>query len=124
MNNHLITEQPLGKIQIYIKPKDKLQGSGFMHRLQPRQLYREIVKYAKEDQLMNASVYQTHSGYSMHGDISKHHVELDNRDLALCIELIDQKHKLEAFCIKHAELLKGKMILFKAVEFWEIKLTV
>ena len=70
---------------------------------------------------MNASVYQTHHGYSMHGKISHAHVELANEDLTVCIELIDEKEKLETFCRKHAELLKGKMIVFKAVEFWEIK---
>lgn len=116
-----IIEKSLGKIQIYMKPKDKVKGAGFISRLTSRQLYREVIQFAKEDHLMNASVYQTHSGYSLHGKISTAHVELDNADLALCVELIDEKHKLEAFCLKHAELLKGKMIVFKAVEFWEIK---
>jgi PII-like signaling protein len=84
-------------------------------------LFREIVQYAKDDQLMNAAVYQTHSGYSLHGKINTAHVELDNADLVLCVELIDEKTKLEEFCRKHAEILKGKLIVFKAVEFWEIK---
>ncbi|MFA6084849.1 DUF190 domain-containing protein [Mucilaginibacter sp.] len=120
-NNQVITERTLGKIQIYLKPKDKLPGSGLMSRLKPKQLYREIVQYAKDDRLMNASVYQTHHGYSMHGEIRAHHYELDNQDLSLCIELIDEKKKLEDFCIKHAELLKDKMIVYRAVEFWELK---
>lgn len=117
-----IIEKSLGKMQIYLKPKDKIKKAGFMGLLNPKQLYRELVKYAKEDDLMNASVYQTHSGYSLHGKISTAHIELPNSDLTLCLELIDEKQKLEAFCQKHAELLTGKMIVFKAVEFWEIKL--
>jgi len=121
MKEPAIVEKALGKIQIYLKPKDKVTGTGLMNRLSPKQLYKEIVQYAKNDHLMNASVYQTHSGYSMHGKISTAHVEMDNADLVLCVELIDEKTKLEEFCIKHAELLKGKMIVFKAVEFWEIK---
>ncbi|MET4081297.1 PII-like signaling protein [Pedobacter sp. UYP30] len=116
-----IIEKNLGKLQIYLKPKDKIKQLGFMGRLTSKQLYKEIVQYAKDDQLMNASVYQTHSGYSMHGKITTEHVELDNADLLLCVELIDEKYKLENFCKKHAELLTGKMIVFKAVEFWEIK---
>ena len=122
MKEPQIIEKNLGKIQIYLKPKDKVKQVGFINRFNSKQLYKEIVKYAKDDQLMNASVYQTHSGYSMHGKIITSHVELDNTDLVLCIELIDEKQKLEAFCKKHAELLKGKMIVFKAVEFWEIKI--
>ncbi|HVW95210.1 MAG TPA: DUF190 domain-containing protein [Mucilaginibacter sp.] len=116
-----IIEKPLGKLQIFIKPKDKVKGSSLIGRLTSKQLYREIVRYAKEDQLLNASVYQTHSGYSLDDDISVRHAELDNSGLALCIELIDAKSRLENFCKKHAVLLKGKMIVFKAVEFWEIR---
>lgn len=116
-----IIEKILGKLQIYLKPKDKVKRAGFMNRLTAKSLYKEVVQCAKNDQLMNASVYQTHSGYSMHGKITTAHVELDNADLVLCVELIDEKHKLEDFCKKHAELLKGKMIVFKAVEFWEVK---
>jgi len=116
-----IVEKALGKLQIYLKPKDKLKSTGLMSRLNAKQLYKELVQYAKNDHLMNASVYQTHSGYSMHGKISTAHVEMDNSDLVLCVELIDEKVKLEDFCKKHAELLQGKLIVFKAVEFWEIK---
>lgn len=120
MNNPAIQERTLGKIQIYLKPKDRIKGSTFLQRLQPKQLYRELVRSAKEDGLLNASVYQTHSGFSLNDPVRMAHVELDNSDLALCVELIDEKQKLEAFCTKHAALLKGKLIIFKAVEFWEI----
>jgi len=118
-----IVEKPLGKIQIHLKGKDKIKSAGFISRLNSKQLYRELVQYAKDDHLMNAVVYQTHSGYSLHGKINTVHVELDNADLVLCVELIDEKAKLENFCRKHAEILKGKLIVYKQVEFWEIKIT-
>ena len=54
-----------------------------MSRFTSKQLSREIVQCAKNDHLMNASVYQTHSGYSMHGKINVAHVELENNDLSL-----------------------------------------
>lgn len=116
-----IIERVLGKLQIYVKPKEKIEAVNFMHSLRSRTLYRELVKYAKEDQLMNASVFQTHHGYSMHGKIAQAHVELPNQDLYLCIELIDVKEKLEGFCRKHGRLLKGRMVIYRPVEFWEIK---
>jgi PII-like signaling protein len=122
MNNTTnIQERTLGKLQIYVKPGEKVPSTGLINSFRSRQLYRELVKYAKDDQLMNASVYQTHHGYSMHGKISSHHVELDNAELSMCVELIDEKQNLEGFCQKHASLLKDKMIVFRAVEFWEIK---
>lgn len=121
MNKQVIVEQALGKLQIFVKPGEKVQATGLINSLKSRQLYRELVKYAKDDHLMNASVYQTHHGYSMHGKIGSTHAELSNQDVSLCVELIDEKEKLQAFCQKHAELLKGKMIIYKPVEFWEIK---
>lgn len=120
MVNNSIQERTLGKIQIYLKPKDQVKAEGFFAKWQPKQLYRELVKYAKIDGLLNASVYQTHSSYSFGEPVRINHVELSNHDLAVCVELIDEKQKLEQFCIKHAALLRGKMIVFKAVEFWEL----
>ena len=119
-NNAEIIERCLGKIQIFIKPKDKIRGESLMERLRPKQIYLELVKFAKHDKLLHASVYQTHSGFSLDGQVQIARVELDNSDLALCVELIDEKQNLEAFCKKHAKLLTGKMIVYKAVEFWEI----
>lgn len=92
-----------------------------MQRLRPKQIYSELIKFAKEDKLLHASVYQTHSGFSLNDPIRTAHVELDNADLALCVELIDEKQNLEAFCKKHSVILEGKMIVFKAVEFWDVK---
>ncbi|NHA02684.1 DUF190 domain-containing protein [Mucilaginibacter sp. HC2] len=116
-----INERSLGKLQIYVRPQEKIEARNLLHSLRSRQLYRELVKYAKHDHLMNASVFQTHHGYSMHGKISSTHVELPDQTLYLCIELIDEKQKLEDYCRKHGELLKGKMIVYRPVEFWEIK---
>ena len=120
-HNIQIDERSLGKIQIFIKPRDTVKGRSFMQRLRPKQIYSELIKFAKEDKLLHASVYQTHSGFSLNGPIHTIHVELDNSDLSLCVELIDEKQNLEAFCIKHASILYGKMIVFKPVEFWNVK---
>ena len=119
-NTNEIVEKPLGKIQIFIKPKDKIKGVSLLERLLPKQIYREILRNAKQDGLMMASVYQTHSGFALNDKIQVAHSEYDNANLALCVELIDEKHKLEAFCLKNTALLKGRMIVYKAVEFWEI----
>jgi len=119
-NTTQITERALGKLQIFIKPKDKLKSESLLERLRPKQVYRELVKNAKAEGLMNASVYQTHSGFSGNDKIRVAHPELDNNDLALCVELIDKKPKLEAFCKNNAALLRGRLIIFKPVEFWEV----
>jgi len=119
-STHTIKERILGKLQIFIKPNEKVPATGLLDSLRSRQLYRELVKYAKADHLMNASVYQTHHGYTLQGGITSHHFELDNAKLSMCVELFDEKKNLEDFCRKHALLLKDKMIVFRTVEFWEI----
>lgn len=116
-----ITERHLGKIQIFLKPGDQIRGSSFLAHFKPKQLYRELINLAKQDGLMNASVYQTHSSFSIYEPIQNSHPELANATLAICIELIDEKPKLEAFCIKHAAYLQGKLVIFKAVEHWIIQ---
>ena len=121
--NVQIEERSLGKIQIFIKPKDKVKSESLMQRLRPKQIYRELVKSAKDEGLLHASVYQSHSGFYLDQPVQVAHVELDNSDLALCVELIDKKQKLEAFCKKNADILNGKLIVYKAVEFWEITKT-
>ena len=110
----------MGKIKIYLKPKDKIEGGSFMDKLKPKQIYRELVKAARDDGILSAAVYNTHSSFVLGDKIRTTHVELENNETALCLELIDGKEKLETFCKKHAKLLRDKMIVFKAVEYWEI----
>ena len=110
----------MGKIKIYLKPKDKVESGSFMGKLKSKQIYRELVKVAKNDGILSAAVYNTHSSFVLGDKIRTTHVELENNETALCVELIDTKEQLEIFCKKHAKLLKDKMIVFKAVEYWEI----
>lgn len=115
-----IKETAKGKVKIYLKPKDKLDSERFLDKFKSRQIYRELVKNARNDGILSAVVYNTHSSFMMGDKIRNTHVELENNETTLCVELIDDKEKLEQFCKKHGKLLKDKMIVFKAVEFWEI----
>ena len=36
------------------------------------------------------------------------------------LELIDHRAKLEAFCRAHGDLLKGRVMVYKHVEHWDI----
>ena len=48
--------------------------------------------------------------------------ELPNTSLNLCVELIARREELELFCRKHGELLKGRVIVYKHMEHWDIGL--
>ncbi|EFK36141.1 MULTISPECIES: DUF190 domain-containing protein [Chryseobacterium] len=116
-----IIKKSLGKLKIYIEPSHKVKDSeaSFFRKMFPKSAYLHIVSDAKKDGILNASVYQTHSGFSREGKVQRYQLEGNNTNLAICIELIDEREKLENFFLKHHVLLKDKIIIYKEVEFWE-----
>jgi len=70
---------------------------------------------------MNAIAYRAHHGFSNRGRIEVNDPEIGNRRLAMCVELVDEKQKLESFCQANCHLLKGKIIIYKQVEHWDIR---
>ncbi|HLK28828.1 MAG TPA: DUF190 domain-containing protein [Puia sp.] len=110
----------MGKLRIYLPQGEKMSGEGLIGKLNKKTVYREIIKAAKNELIMNASAFMTHFGYSQHKPIAQKFTEGNDDDTTLCIELIDNKTKLESFCRKYHSMLKGKTIVYKPVEFWEI----
>jgi H+/Cl- antiporter ClcA/PII-like signaling protein len=122
-HKHKIAATEMGKVRIYMSPTEKAKpdGSGFWSKLNAKPLYREIIRFAKREKLMNAVAFQTHHGFSNSGEIETRDPELGGMRLTMCVELIDHKDKLEGFCREHGELLKGKVIVYKHVEHWAIE---
>jgi len=120
---HEIKTKSLGKLKIYIEPSHKVKdsSSSLFRKIFPKSAYTHIISEAKKNGILNASVYQTHSGFSTGGKIEKYRLESDNSQLAVCIELIDSREKLQEFFLKHKVLLKSKVVIYKEVEFWETK---
>lgn len=109
----------MGKLRIYLTHGDKIKPDKLIRRVFPKSTAHHIVSEAKKDGLMNASVFQTHFGYSNHEKVQKHSIESDNSDMTICIELIDTHEKLELFFKKHHRMLHGKVVVYKEVEFWD-----
>jgi len=117
---NVIKTKKLGKLKIYVEPSHKVKNaSSFFRKIFPKSVHLHIIAEAKKEGIINASVYQTHSGFIQGGGIEKYHLEGNNSRLALCIELIDSRERLEAFFLKHHSLLKSKVVIYKEVEFWE-----
>lgn len=121
MKDHHIVTRELGKIRIYLTPRDRAPSTGFWDRLNAKPVYREIIKAAKQDGLNNAASFMTHFGFSNGGKLQSEGAELPNPNLTMCVELIDHKHKLEEFCRRHGTLLQGKTVVYKHVEHWDIR---
>lgn len=113
----------LGKLKIYIAPADKIkhpERTGWQ-KLFPKSAYIHIVQDAKNEGILNASVYNTQFGFSNKGKIESLSVEGDNSKLTMCVELVDKREKLEAFFLRHKDALKGKVVIYKEVEYWDVE---
>lgn len=120
-DDHDIVTREMGKIRIYLTPRDQTPPNGFWSKINSRPLYRAIINAAKKDGLQNAAAYMTHYGFTQGGKLHAQGAETSNPNLTVCIELIDHKDVLEAFCRRHAILLSGRTIVYKHVEHWSIE---
>ena len=118
-----VTSHALGKLRIYLEPAHKVRHGerSFYRRIFPKSVCVHIVDEARKEGILNASVYQTHMGYSNRGPVRFRHLEGDNSKLSVCLELIDEKERLEQFFLKHQHLFKSKVVIYKPVEFWDLE---
>lgn len=118
-----IRQHSLGKLEIYIAPAHKVQNGGksLFRKLFPKPTYMHLIQEAKKDGIINASAHSTHTSFTTDGKIISFSVEGDNSKLAMCIELVDKREKLEAFFLKHQDSLREKVVIYKNVEFWDVE---
>lgn len=115
-----IKTHKLGKLRIYLPNNEKVKSASLLGKMFPKSAYRQVIVEAKKDGIMNASVFPTHFGYSKNGRIQEMSIEAGNAGLTICIELIDTREKLEGYFTKHKEVLQGKVVVYKEVEFWDL----
>jgi PII-like signaling protein len=116
-----IKTHSLGKLEIFIEPAHKVRHGQrtFFRRMFPKSAYLHIIAEARKDGIMKASAYSTHTSYSNDETVQNYSVEGDNSKLAMCVQLVDKKDKLQQFFYKHKDLLRSKVVIYKEVEFWD-----
>jgi hypothetical protein len=121
-HGHLVHAREIGQVRIYLQPRERGSqgGRGLKKLLGTPPLYKEIIREAQRDGLLNATAHHTHYGFSGNGALQGAGDEIPNPLLTLCVELIGPRDELERFCRRHGELLKGKVIVYKHMEHWEI----
>ncbi|KAA3507804.1 DUF190 domain-containing protein (plasmid) [Agrobacterium rosae] len=119
MTSHKLSSREIGMIRVYLKPREKAVGKGGWFG-GGKPLYRELVMQAKAAGIMNAVAHHTHFGYSNSGKLQDEGLEIPNPDLTMCVELIADREQLEQFCRTHGALLKGKVIIYKHIEHWDV----
>lgn len=115
-HSHTLTTEEVGMIRIYMKPGETTRSGWFNSRL----LYRDLVLAAKKAGIMNAVSHQTHYGYSNHARVQDQLGELSNPNLTICVELICERFRLEAFCRDHGTVLQDKVVIYKPLEQWRL----
>ena len=118
-HRHKVVSREIGQVRIYMTPREARKQKGLMKKMFARPLYQEIIDAAKADGILNAVAHHTHYGYSGDGRIHSNNHELPNKSLNLCVELIAHRDELEKFCTRHADLLRGKVIVYKHMEHWD-----
>ena len=118
-----IKQHSLGKLEIYIAPAHKVRhgAKSIFRKLFPKSTYMHLIEEARKEGIINAAAHSTHTSFSTDGKIISFSAEGDNAKLAMCVELVDKREKLEAFFLKHQESLREKVVIFKEVEFWDVE---
>jgi PII-like signaling protein len=113
-----VKTRKMGKLRIFLKSGEMIKGDKLLHRLFPKSKYRKIMEEAKNSGILQAHIYHTHAAYESGSNIAHFSADGDNGRLTVCLELIDEREKLEQFFTTHKAMLKNKTVIFKEVEFW------
>jgi PII-like signaling protein len=104
-------------LRIYLKPSDKIGPRRFWGA---KPLYRELIRTAKADGIINAVAQHTHYGFSNRGPIRENGSEIADPHLTICVDLVGERDQLDLFCRRHGDLLGDKMIVYKQLEHWSV----
>ncbi|MCC7420055.1 MAG: DUF190 domain-containing protein [Planctomycetaceae bacterium] len=116
---HHVGSREIGQLRIYLPQGETGDGMGFLGMF-AKPLHRDLVDLAKAAGVMNATSHATHYGDSNHGRVQEDGVAVPNPHLGVCVELIDHREKLELFSRTHADLLRGRVMIYKRLERWEL----
>lgn len=111
----------IGKLRIYMTTGEAVKSKTLLRKLFPKTKYLKIMQEAKASGIMNAHVFHTHAAVQKGGQMAHHSVEGDNSSLTVCIELVDDREKLQSFFKTHKDILKNNTVIYKEVEYWEYK---
>lgn len=115
------TAQSICQLRIFLTDGATRQMQ-FPWSLWERPLYRELIQRARSDGIASAISYPLYGGYvGVTGPVPSAK-KTSVRDPNVCVELIDLRERLDAFCSKHRELLTGTLLTSREIEQWEAPL--
>lgn len=116
-----INIRKIGKLRIYLKAGERVPAKNRISSLFSKTVYWNLMREAKKDNIMQAHVFYTNISHRRGEGIHHTTAEGDHSGLTVCLELVDEKEKLELFFKTHASVFKGKTVIYKEVEFWSLE---
>jgi PII-like signaling protein len=110
----------VGELRIYFTQADKHTAPGLRSRPLPDPLAHALVDKAHAFGILQATTHTSGYGYVLSESVRARHLEVESGQLAQCMELLDERARLLAFCQQHQELLRGKVVIFRPVEQWDV----
>lgn len=119
-NRFTIQHREVGMLRIFMKPSDRIGQRSIRKLWGAKPLYRELIRAAKADGIINAVAQHTHYGFSNHGPIRENGSEVGDPHLTICVELVGERDQLDMFCRCHGDLLGDKVIVYHELEHWTV----
>lgn len=120
-HHHKIVQREIGQVRIYLAANARQPEHSLRRRIFQKPVYQIVIDAAKHDGILNASAHHTTYGFSGNGKVQSNMSDMPNPALNLCVELIGDRDALETFCRKHGTLLRGKVVVYKHMEHWDIE---
>lgn len=97
----------LSTLRIYLHHGQRVPRASMWEKLLGKNLAHAILKEAKKAALSQAVLYPIQGGYLRDSALVYAHSEALPAKMPVCIELVDEPHRLQAFLQQHQSLLQG-----------------
>jgi PII-like signaling protein len=115
-----VQHREIGMLRIFMKPSDRIGERSIRTLWGSKPLYRELIRTAKADGIINAVAQHMHYGFSNHGPIRENGSESADPYMTICVELVGDREQLDLFCRRQGNLLGDKVIVYKQLEHWSV----
>lgn len=116
----IIQAQKTGMLLIFLRRWETAEPEKFIEKIFRPIKSRKIVDEARRFGIQRAHQYYIKLHLEECGSIIEYEVaeNSSNEQLLVCVELIDNKEKIEQFVLYNKKILSGKIVIFREVERW------
>ena len=122
-HRHRVVSREIGQVRIYMTPRERRHKTGLKGFMSKIPFYQRLSVPPRPMASLTPRPTTPITVTPATAVSSPTARRYRNQNLNLCVELIDQRDKLETFCRKHGDLLQGRVIVYKHMEHWDLHVT-